>query len=265
MVPQTSAPPHPIQRVETSVDPEKSIIISSVSSRAIIKNSDSIIRNFNKHHSEIGVSTYFSTKGGSIIIELKKSEDAINVCSSWDPSFFTDESSTKPTSCCVMKNSNKSVLLKNVPLDISMDELHRFLANKYNNPKLLRFRTRKGVVLKTIKADFSTVAEQEQCLKDGIHYEGLSINTEKYIPRKRVIQCYKCWRFGHIADLCPNKVTCVNCARGHKNCETRSAIQLRCSNCKGNHPANDRICPAYKEVEYKVFSTNSEQNTFDDY
>lgn len=237
-----------------------------MTSRAIIKNSNSIIKNFNKHYPEIGVLNHFSTKGGSIIIELKKTEDANEISSAWDSTFFTDDSSTKPTACCVMMNSNKSVLLKNVPVDLPVEELCNILAKNYNSPKLLRFKTRTGLVLKTVKVDFSSVAEQEQCLKDGVRLDRLSLNVEKYIPRKRVIQCYKCWRFGHIAALCPNNLTCVNCTGNHRSCTTRSYRQLRCSNCRGNHPANDRLCPVYKEVEYKVFnSTNTESMHIEDY
>ena len=154
-----------------------------------------------------------------------------------------------------MMNSNKSVLLKNLPVGVTEEQLCNILASKYNNPKLLRFKTRSGMVLKTVKVDFASIADQEQCLKDGVRLDSLSVNVEKYIPRKRVIQCYKCWRFGHIAVLCPNNLTCVNCTDNHRSCITKSYRQLRCSNCNGNHPANDRLCPVYKEVEFKVFSS----------
>lgn len=75
-----------------------------------------------------------------------------------------------------------------------------------------------------------------------------------------ILQCYKCQRFGHLANNCAGRACCGHCAGEHatKECRTRNA--LRCTNCdsaKGsniNHAATDRArCPILRrKIEQKI-------------
>ena len=133
------------------------------------------------------------------MIELYTTDDAVLVERGWKSNYYADESSTKPTRCCLLKNFNKSVIVKNVRRELLEEELELYLSKIYNSPKVKRFRTRNGTVLTTLKIDFKTVAEQQKCVQTGILFEGESFHTELFQPRKRVIQCYRCWKYGHIA------------------------------------------------------------------
>ena len=64
--------------------------------------------------------------------------------------------------------------------------------------------------------------------------------VNEYIPRPR--RCFKCQKFGHGKNSCRGSDTCVRCGLdGHGECDR----DPRCSNCKGPHPASDRVCDDY--------------------
>ncbi|GBM65997.1 hypothetical protein AVEN_152201-1 [Araneus ventricosus] len=81
----------------------------------------------------------------------------------------------------------------------------------------------------------------------------------KFREYLRVMQCYKCFRYGHIRERCRNDESCVRCGKGHRstNCEK----DMKCRNCsfhnsifatkfKTDHLANDTNCKIRsKEIE----------------
>ena len=272
--------PTPIHRINTTVDPANTVMISNVTCIDFVKDSRQIIKQFKKHFGEIEVQTYFLSKGGSVLIELSSTMDAEEVCSKWESTFFSKEGtrdnsklSQKGTSCQILKNANRSVLIKKVPLDIDTDNLKDFLSEAYSYKisSVLRFKTRAGNLLQTIKIDFETVADQEKCLKEGIKYQHQSFLVEKYQIRKRVIQCYNCWRFNHIANLCPNRTVCLMCSGNHhsnrceQGTERNGYKTYRCTNCNGNHFANDRKCKVYSGMEHKLTESNKMVDIYRDY
>jgi hypothetical protein len=74
-----------------------------------------------------------------------------------------------------------------------------------------------------------------------IYLFGLRIKVSPYIFP--VTQCSRCWRFGHTTKMCPaNKPICPKCGERHSNCEAQN---FTCANCKGDHLALSKKCPAY--------------------
>jgi hypothetical protein len=78
----------------------------------------------------------------------------------------------------------------------------------------------------------------------------------KVVENIHVIRCFKCMRYGHIADKCNNERTCAKCGENHdtKNC---TAQINRCINCVSynnklnlnlniNHNVWDKSCEVYK-------------------
>lgn len=78
---------------------------------------------------------------------------------------------------------------------------------------------------------------------------GLRIRVERSREAGNVTQCHRCQRYGHGSDMCHNSVVCVRCARAHptKNCTVPPGVGHRCINCGGQHSANYRGCPIYKQ------------------
>ena len=70
----------------------------------------------------------------------------------------------------------------------------------------------------------------------------LSFRTKPYIPRPT--RCYKCNKFGHVAQNCRGSVTCPKCGDPHSFSDCTKDEQ-KCSNCGGNHSASASSCPVF--------------------
>ena len=62
--------------------------------------------------------------------------------------------------------------------------------------------------------------------------------------RARVIRCYNCQLFGHLARFCNNKRRCEFCSGFHESDE-KCLRQVCCANYCGSHPSFSSTCPAY--------------------
>ena len=50
-----------------------------------------------------------------------------------------------------------------------------------------------------------SMEEADKCLKHGMFIKGRYYSPEKYTPELNITQCYKCYKFGHLAKHCKNK------------------------------------------------------------
>jgi hypothetical protein len=73
----------------------------------------------------------------------------------------------------------------------------------------------------------------------------MSFKLYEFIPRP--IRCFNCQMFGHTKNVCTKTPKCPRCSGNHEfqECDTEERI---CVNCKGNHSAGYRECPAYKQA-----------------
>lgn len=100
-------------------------------------------------------------------------------------------------------------------------------------------------------------AYRQVCLRDVLH---IGWRSCRYVNHIGIIQCYNCWRYGHMAKECKEKKpTCPKCCGEHKS-EVCQAAENVCTNCRHasqvlkipgvnyNHSAFDRRCSAYRRV-----------------
>lgn len=65
---------------------------------------------------------------------------------------------------------------------------------------------------------------------------------------QRVVQCFKCSRFGHTTKVCRGNTICKICFKPIE-CEPHECatpVVIECVNCKGAHPSKDISCPEFK-------------------
>ncbi|CAF3548250.1 unnamed protein product, partial [Rotaria socialis] len=71
-------------------------------------------------------------------------------------------------------------------------------------------------------------------------------------------QCYKCFKYGHIAKYCKaDSQICSKCGEANHTydvCHNSSQHPI-CCNCKGQHVATSPDCPKYKEHQQKIQKT----------
>lgn len=84
--------------------------------------------------------------------------------------------------------------------------------------------------------------------------------VEPYV--QRVVQCYKCLRYGHVAKQCNSTSTlCINCSKNkdpeHECRDPQDRFCLFCKN--NNHKSISKICPKYEE-QAKIKKIMAENN-----
>lgn len=80
------------------------------------------------------------------------------------------------------------------------------------------------------------------------------ISVEEPHKRSGPIQCQNCQEYGHTKKYCVLQTVCVVCGDLHKSsiCSIKTQENKKCNNCGGNHTANYRGCPIYKNLKKKL-------------
>lgn len=90
--------------------------------------------------------------------------------------------------------------------------------------------------------------EVHRVLSNPANICGMNVECAKFVDIRRPTQCFNCWKFGHIAEICKEQKVCKKCAKrhSHRDCKiTGHQAQGKCTNCKGNHAATFTGCPVY--------------------
>lgn len=89
------------------------------------------------------------------------------------------------------------------------------------------------------------------------------ITVESPLPKREIVQCKRCQRYGHTRTYCTLQEVCVKCGGNHDNraCTKPSEADPKCGLCEGKHPANYKGCPEYKKITKKQsYKTNPTVN-----
>ena len=107
-------------------------------------------------------------------------------------------------------------------------------------------KRRNGEYANKWKVSFSSREARDQCLENGFLIGFFHFETESYISAPRILQCFKCQKYGHTQKFCEStQETCFKCAKAHrsKECKVSDPKDYRCVVCKGHHLAISPDCP----------------------
>ncbi|KAJ8977378.1 hypothetical protein NQ317_015493 [Molorchus minor] len=101
--------------------------------------------------------------------------------------------------------------------------------------------------------------------KGGIR---IGLNRCKVVGRVEVLQCYKCWRYGHIRKKCTEntdmRTACSKCgkeAHAAKECTNKEY----CQSCKAeNHRMGTAKCPEFKAALSKARAEDAQRKSLND-
>ena len=152
------------------------------------------------------------------------------------------------------QNLARKGIIFDVEEEISTDELENILGIPAQ--RIIKRRSGHPIITKQIILHFRDV------IPDYVHIGWRRFRVRQYIPDP--VWCYNCQKYGHIAANCRSKTTCPICSGKHsyEDCEVQNLKDERkaiCPNCRGDHPASYKGCPAYQEAKTikRVQTTNA--------
>jgi len=76
----------------------------------------------------------------------------------------------------------------------------------------------------------------DQAIRFGYYINCTRHTAERYTPHLQATQCFKCYKYRHIAKHCKRKQKCGKCTKDHETKECTSE-QRKCLQCNGEHKA----------------------------
>ena len=191
---------------------------------------------------------------GGIAIHLKESKDTNSFIQDWKEKvnlFGGDTEAHKIKK--LQEKETFTTYIKNVPQSVTIQGIEEAL-KEYSPKSVHRLRySHSRRALPIIKVTF----DNEDSYNRALNTDGISIPRTKkrvvFSPERtyKVVWCYNCQRFGHIAACCLHTNRCGNC--GGEDCQSQTCTKpAACTNCSGNHPASSSACPAFKDIAKRL-------------
>ena len=97
----------------------------------------------------------------------------------------------------------------------------------------------------TIRIELESPEDIQKLVLEGMYYENYHYRVNEW--ENKVLVCFKCQRFNHLAKDCKNETNCGKCNQNHQTRECNAEKNLyKCSRCKTNdHPTWSNSCPEF--------------------
>lgn len=191
-------------------------------------------------------------QSGNILITLLNNEEALKVIAGWQANYLGNNTTVSLLGNKPPPNASyhNCIIMKNIPIDIIDSALLSELKEQYPSIKSVNRFVKDGKQLPVLKAEFDSLNEKEHILINGCYIGNLFFIPEDFVHVKKPLQCFKCYKFGHISTTCRNSTRkCSNCSEAHDYKDCKSNVS-KCLNCCGSHASISKSCPIY-ETEFK--------------
>lgn len=147
------------------------------------------------------------------------------------------------------ENSNLSVVIRNVPISLSENEINDELKSKFNIVKVIRLLNKDKNPIPICAIEIKKDGKENEIFKlDRLFYS--VVETQPRKKSSNIPQCTRCQRYGHTKNYCKLDPRCVKCLEPHhySDCPKRPNEAPSCVNCGESHTANYKGCPYYKNI-----------------
>ena len=213
-------------------------------------NSHEIRKEFNRKFPEVALVAAVPTASGSVRMEFTDSTTREDVTNKWDLGMFGGNAGVRTPTMKPTIGILKQVNIRDNTEDIKNEVEH------YYPGTVLDFFKRNDQHTGTIKLTFKDHSTYTEVIDEGgLKIGGVKYRMEQFHMRAKVIRCYKCQSYGHIATRCRSKeARCGRCCKaGHESNTCKVKItNPTCIHCKGSHFTGSKDCQEFKLVEEKI-------------
>ena len=194
----------------------------------------------------------YSLPRGGVAIHFNSEEKAEDILENWPGCVF---SPTEKPHRIRGKVTSKIGFVKNIDIRLADNQLKSFLVSSGCSVKEVRkvFHRNSGRPMPIRKVTFNSESDLEKAIKLEFPYK---INGKQAFCEKekqfKVVRCFSCHRYNHIAANCPYKGTCENCGSEDHIFTGECRKQSVCTNCGGKHKSSSNSCPEYLAIIQRV-------------
>lgn len=118
---------------------------------------------------------------------------------------------------------------------------------------ILNITNKNKVPLPIFKIELDPTNEDRSAIYNVKYVARYKISVEAPHNKPRILQCSRCQEYNHTHNFCKLSPVCATCGGQHDTTTCRKTQEkLCCSNCGGEHLANDRNCEVYKFLKEKL-------------
>ena len=224
---------------QESAGADNILIVDSVNNPVEFSSSRRILKEVNNYFPNVKIDFAYSLSQEGVAIHTTSKNDRDLLIRSLPSESFGGGTRHLPKG-----RSGSVAYLKGVDTSVSVDYLKEQIQKEGINVLEIRRLCRRfsGKPIQVVR-----VACTEQSLSRLLNIK-LVVNSRLCNIEKqrkvRVIRCYNCQSFGHVAKSCTNERHCELCSHSLSP-ETLCTANVHCVNCHGNHPSSSSSCTAY--------------------
>ena len=239
------------------MDARKTLTIGNVCDSSI-STSSKIKSEFNKCYPMMEIVHCKRAINGFILIEVDTVENARKVVHGWDGKKYFNKGQSRDTYVQILENARAKAIIEHVDESLSDDFITHEILKVFGPKTTARRFMKKNVPTHVVLLTFDDKSDLEKSVNIRIPIGNTIFRARPYEIKPRLIQCYQCNKFNHIARNCAATTrTCAYCSEGHheNDCEIRKGkmeSHYKCSNCGENHTALSKDCAIYKKWSTKL-------------
>ncbi len=225
------------------------VILDNINDIQDYYNSSRIKSEVNRCKPKLNIQQAYPLPRGGIALHLESPEDTQEALKPWPQAFGSEVTPHKPSRYL----AQSKVIVGSVKTHFSEQSIKSDLAQRYPNIGPVAVRrfyhrhTKHPLPLIELTCDNKTGADW---INSGVTILGNDYRVEPK-RRFRVVRCYHCQSFGHVAKNCRNPAVCCQCGSNHPNMHN-CTMPANCANCQSAHPADSKLCPVYSAVVTKL-------------
>ncbi|KAI5724448.1 hypothetical protein M8J77_022384 [Diaphorina citri] len=146
--------------------------------------------------------------------------------------------------------TSRAAIIRDVDLEITDEEILENLDSgdfKVTHMQRLNRRTFVDGTVSYVPSTTVKLVFEGQDMPSFVYLWYSKLTCEPYVQNP--IQCFSCYRYGHVTKYCKNKKLCRKCFHEIEENEEDhvcNAAEVKCLNCNGMHNANSKSCPEYE-------------------